>query len=267
MGELKTRAISGIVIVACILGGIRIGGIFWLLIASAIALISLWEYYGLFSSFSHISKGIGLIAGAIAIYLAYKGCSFTALTLLLIIQSYVVLTIELIRKITINKSYALLNVGGVLSGLILVVLPWSFLVLLRQRPIGIQLLFSLFLCTWSCDVFAYLIGSKFGRTPFAPYISPKKTLEGFIGGLSGSILCAAIISYYYKIPPVPWILLGAMVGVAGQVGDLFESLFKREAGAKDSSSLIPGHGGFLDRFDSILINSTLIFLAFEVILN
>jgi len=267
MSELRTRTVSGAVIVICILGGIYIGSYLWLVLSSVIALASLWEYYGLFSRFSHLSKGVGLIVGAAILYMSSRGTSFSAVIALLILQSYVVLAIETLRKVAHNRSSALLNMSGLLSGLIFVVLPWAFLVMLRQRPFGEKLLFSLFFCTWSCDVFAYLIGSRFGKTPFARNISPKKTLEGFVGGFIGSVLCAGILSLCFKIPPLPWILLGALVGVAGQIGDLYESLFKREAEVKDSGSLIPGHGGFLDRFDSILINSTLIFLVFEVILS
>lgn len=267
MSELRTRAISGAVIVICILTGIYIGGYLWLVLSSVIALASLWEYYDLFSRFGHISKGIGLIAGALMLYMSSKGASFSAVIALLILQSYVVLSIETLRKVAHNKSSGLLNMSGLLSGLVFVVLPWVFLVVLRQRPFGEKLLFSLFLCTWSCDVFAYLVGRSFGKTPFAHNISPKKTLEGFIGGFTGSVLCAGILSLCFKIPPLPWILLGALIGIAGQIGDLYESLFKREAEVKDSGNLIPGHGGFLDRFDSILINSTLIFLVFEVILS
>ncbi|MGB4096079.1 MAG: phosphatidate cytidylyltransferase [Acetomicrobium sp.] len=267
MSELQIRTISGAIIVICILGGVYMGDRLWFILSSIIALASLWEYYNLFSRFSHVSKGVGLIVGAVIIYLAFRGQSFLTITVLLVLQSYVTLAIEIFRRTSQGKSSALLNMSGISSGLIFIVFPWSFLVMLRQRPFGGKLLLSLFLCTWSCDVLAYLIGRKFGKTPFARNISPKKTLEGFAGGLVGSLFCAVILSFCLKIPPLPWILMGALVGVGGQIGDLYESLFKREVGVKNSGTLIPGHGGFLDRFDSILINSTLIFLVFEVILS
>ena len=81
----------------------------------------------------------------------------------------------------------------------------------------------------------------------------------------GSLLCAGVLAFWFEFPPLPLILLGLLCGVAGQMGDLGESVLKREAGVKDSGSLIPGHGGMLDRFDSILVNASLAFLIFEVI--
>ena len=111
------------------------------------------------------------------------------------------------------------------------------------------------------DVFAYFVGKRFGRRRLAPILSPKKTLEGAIGGLLGSVLVSYLFaSYIYPFLSLPkMLLLGLMVGVAAEVGDLLESAFKREAGIKDSSMLIPGHGGILDRFDSALFTAPLVY--------
>lgn len=93
----------------------------------------------------------------------------------------------------------------------------------------------------------------------------KKTWEGFIGGAAASFLCGGILALIFSFPPVPLLLMGLLCGIAGQLGDLGESVLKREAGVKDNGSIIPGHGGLLDRFDSILVNATLAFLIFEII--
>ena len=174
MSELQIRTISGAIIVICILGGVYMGDRLWFILSSIIALASLWEYYNLFSRFSHVSKGVGLIVGAVIIYLAFRGQSFLTITVLLVLQSYVTLAIEIFRRTSHGKSSALLNMSGISSGLIFIVFPWSFLVMLRQKPFGGKLILYLFLCTWSCYVLAYLIGSKFGKTSFARNISPKR---------------------------------------------------------------------------------------------
>jgi phosphatidate cytidylyltransferase len=122
-----------------------------------------------------------------------------------------------------------------------------------------------FACTWACDVLAYVVGSCWGNTPLAPAVSPKKSIEGFVGGLAGSLLCAGALSYLWEIRPVPLLLIGLFCGTFGQLGDLAESLLKRETGKKDSGSIIPGHGGMLDRFDSILVNASLVYLFFGVL--
>lgn len=108
--------------------------------------------------------------------------------------------------------------------------------------------------TWLVDTGAYAIGRLFGKRPLAPAISPNKTWEGAIGGFVVGVIGGIGTSVIGFVPTAPGIAIGILVGSFGQVGDLGESLLKREAGVKDSSSLIPGHGGVLDRFDSLLLN-------------
>ena len=115
------------------------------------------------------------------------------------------------------------------------------------------ILLSVFIFLWSNDTFAFLIGKSIGRNKLFESISPKKTIEGFVGGLLGTLITAIIIFYVKETETIWfWLALGAIVSVSGTFGDLFESLLKRKAGIKDSGNIMPGHGGILDRIDSLL---------------
>ncbi len=132
---------------------------------------------------------------------------------------------------------------------------------------GAGAIFLLFLVTWSCDTFAYFGGRAFGRRPLAPSVSPKKTWEGAIVGFVAACAAGAAggPALVMDLSRAEGLLVGALLGVAGQLGDLAESLLKREAGVKDSSRTIPGHGGILDRFDSILVNAPLLYALLLVL--
>jgi phosphatidate cytidylyltransferase len=262
-GELAQRAIGAALVVICILPGIYFGGWVWNTIASLIALGSLMELYKLLQSKHRISKGWGL-AGGIAI-LVFVSLNFSyALSLSTItLVAMLVLFTEIVRRQSSGVSFALSNVGGTIFGLVYIVLPWSFMILIRSATNGHIFLFTIFLCTWSCDTAANIIGSRWGSTPFCPKVSPKKSWEGFWAGFSASLVCGSALPIYFDFAPIPLVLLGAICGIAGQFGDLGESVLKREAGVKDTGSVIPGHGGFLDRFDSILINASIAFFIIE----
>lgn len=127
---------------------------------------------------------------------------------------------------------------------------------------GPKLVFFLLLVVWIGDAGAYYVGKRFGKRKLSPLISPKKTVEGLIGGITTSIICAIVISltFFREFPLVHAIVVGAVLSVAGVIGDLAESMWKRSAAVKDSGTLIPGHGGFLDRFDSILFTAPILYV-------
>ncbi len=128
------------------------------------------------------------------------------------------------------------------------------------------LILPMLIFIWTNDSFAYLIGRKIGKTPLAPSISPKKTIEGTLGGLVYTILVAILLKYIYVIPEGNWFYVWALlVSVSATVGDLLESKVKRIAGVKDSGNLLPGHGGFLDRLDAMLLCSIVSFLFFKFV--
>lgn len=130
----------------------------------------------------------------------------------------------------------------------------GFASLLRALPDGRQLIYYLAFTTWAADIGAFYVGRRFGRRPLAPRISPRKTVEGALGGLVATVL-VAIAGSGWIWPRIPWgpaAAVGLLLGVAGVLGDLCESAVKRGAEAKDSGAIIPGHGGVLDRLDSLM---------------
>jgi phosphatidate cytidylyltransferase len=139
--------------------------------------------------------------------------------------------------------------GSAIAGLLVLVPAWLALVQLHQ--INPQWILFLLLLVVAADVGAYFGGRRFGRHKLAPQVSPGKTWEGVMGGLAAAAVMAGIGVYWLEVPGLPFIVLCAVVVIASIVGDLTESLFKRHAGLKDSGSLLPGHGGVLDRLDSV----------------
>lgn len=145
----------------------------------------------------------------------------------------------------------------------------SYLILIRKIiPSGFEYLLLVFLLTWACDIGAYFVGSIWGRHPLCPAISPNKTLEGSAGGLLFSLGVAALFQLLgpklFSFPMM--LLLGGLTGCVVQLGDLVESALKRMGDIKDSGDLIPGHGGILDRFDSILFSAPVAYFFIKLLL-
>lgn len=156
-----------------------------------------------------------------------------------------------------DLSRSLVDVSVLIFGMLYIGFTLGHLLLIRALPDGIFLIFFVILVTWAGDTGAYYAGVSMGRTPLAPRISPNKTVEGLLGGCLLAVVIALIARAWF-IPSftiVDALVLGVMLTVAGLIGDLSESMFKRGAGVKDSGGLIPGHGGMLDRLDSLLLTA------------
>ncbi|MDA0770121.1 MAG: hypothetical protein BZY79_06370 [SAR202 cluster bacterium Casp-Chloro-G4] len=147
----------------------------------------------------------------------------------------------------------------------------SHLPLLRALEQGREWVLFLLLVTFATDTSAYFVGKFIGRTPLAPSISPSKTIEGAVGGMIGAVGASLAANYVLGLNVSLWeaLILGSLIGVVGQLGDLAESRIKRLADVKDSGALIPGHGGVLDRLDSIVLNLVVVyyFVSWETLQN
>jgi phosphatidate cytidylyltransferase len=154
-------------------------------------------------------------------------------------------------------------------GIVYICIALSFLVLVRNCSDGIQWIFFILLILWVGDTGAYIVGSIIGRTKLYPAVSPNKTIEGALAGLIFSLVSglACKMVFLPDISMFHCILLTACISLLGQLGDLCESVFKREQGLKDSGNILPGHGGMLDRIDSLLFAAPFLYYYKAFFLN
>ena len=158
---------------------------------------------------------------------------------------------------------------AILATLYVGMLGGSLIRLRGDFIVGWKLIFYLLLVVWLGDAGAYYVGKSLGRRKLSPRISPKKTVEGLAGGIAVSIITAVVIhfTFFKELPLLHAIISGAVLSIAGVIGDLAESMWKRSAAVKDSGTLIPGHGGFLDRFDSIFFTAPILYSYWFLILH
>jgi phosphatidate cytidylyltransferase len=259
--SLVLRLLSGAVFVPVLIVVERLGGLAHLSLVLAIGWVGLVEFYRLLAARGERPyRALGLAAGSVIICSAYFQLG-THGNLLLTVVLIITMAIELLRS---DNRGAVHAIGGTLFGVFYVAWLGSHLVFLRELPrlagldykIGSELVLFLFLCAWGCDTGAYLIGKAIGRHPLLPRVSPRKSVEGAIGGLVFGALCGLAASFTFAsiFSPGRGVALGLLISASGQIGDLVESLLKRDSLSKDSAAamIIPGHGGVLDRFDSIL---------------
>jgi phosphatidate cytidylyltransferase len=160
-----------------------------------------------------------------------------------------------------QKESAFLSWAWTVAGVIYTGLLLSYLIALRLLPDGAGWVFLALFATFASDTSAFFVGSLIGKKRLAPSISPSKTWEGAIGGLAGSMAISPLVVFLFNLP-VSWleaILMGALISIFGQCGDLIESIFKRNMSAKDSGKTVPGHGGCLDRMDSVVFAVVMVY--------
>jgi len=172
------------------------------------------------------------------------------------------------RGLRTSESGVLPAVGISASGLLFVALPLSYLVRLEGiEPRGPQLVLFALVLVWAGDTLAYFVGRAVGRFPMAPTLSPSKTWEGAVANVMGSLVAALLVARWLHVEPRQLLGVAVLANIAGQVGDLVESAYKRSAGVKDSGVLLPGHGGMLDRIDSLVFVAPVVWWYFGVVLQ
>ena len=149
------------------------------------------------------------------------------------------------------------------AGLLFVALPLSAIVRIHAAPEGRKILLFTLVLVWAGDTLAYFVGRSIGKLPMAPHLSPKKTWEGAVANLAGSLLTALVFARWISVTPAALLVVAAAANIAGQAGDLLESAYKRAASMKDSGSILPGHGGMLDRVDALILAAPVVWYYFE----
>lgn len=262
--KLNNRYIGAVMIAPFILF-ILLGGIWLKAFTIVLSVGGLYEFYKALKEkkFNPI-RIIGYILLAI-FYLVGNNFEY--------IMYIVVLAIILLLVIpVINLKYTFIDSAITLLGFLYVGILFSFIPLVNNKASGQFLVWLIFIGSWVCDTAAYYSGKYLGKKKLCPEVSPKKTIVGSIGGLVGSTIGCGIFgiivsSYVPEVQIIHFFLIGALCGIMGQFGDLVASSIKRYVGIKDYSNLIPGHGGILDRFDSILFNSAVVFYYLTFIIG
>ncbi|MBO9152968.1 phosphatidate cytidylyltransferase [Chitinophaga sp. GCM10012297] len=284
MKTFITRTITALFFVAIMLGGILWNELSFFLLFFLINFFALREYVKLVrlmdGDYNEVSPwhSAGLLIAGCAVMMAvtdrHFGGSGVTLGEIGFVMAFIFILLLPLGEILMSKNFSLKTIGYSILGLIYVTAPLSMMVDLRLLPVSfsvvpgwhttiggsgsvlIPLLLIVFI--WINDTMAYIVGSLIGRTPFAPSISPKKTIEGTVGGMILAVAAAGVFGYFWGadrwgLAWPHWVALAVIAAVFGTAGDLLESRLKRLAGVKDSGSIMPGHGGFLDRFDSLLV--------------
>lgn len=258
MSNILLRAITGTIFISVILGSIWFGLLTSIIIISLISILSLNEYIDLFkNSEVSLNKSLVLIFGVsifgilLTEYIIDQELLEINLSIFILPVLFGYLLTELYRK----KDNPLTNIGIGFIGFIYIFTPFILTLLILKKEIDAQyLLMGMFILIWTNDTFAYLSGRFFGKTKLFERISPKKTWEGTIGGILFTAIAAIILSQFsdarYNL--LFWVISALIIAPCSIFGDLFESLIKRSLNVKDSGTILPGHGGLLDRFDAAL---------------
>lgn len=261
----KTRLISGILLVIAALLTIISGGYVLFFTLVCISLIGMQELY---KAMGVHGESTGLLE-----IIGYLGAILYYVSLLLGFESYGLMTV-LVSLILIMFFYVFTypkyNAHQIMSaffGVVYVAVMLSFILLTRNLPDGKFIVWLIFLCSWGCDTCAYCVGMLIGKHKMAPVLSPKKSVEGGIGGVVGAGLLGVIYAAAIQGPMVEYAVICGIGALISMVGDLAASAIKRNQGIKDYGKLIPGHGGILDRFDSVIFTAPVIYYLAKIILG
>jgi phosphatidate cytidylyltransferase len=270
LNNFITRTLTGAGIVSIIIAGIVIHPYVFFAVFLGITIAGLWEFYRLsLKENAKPQKILGTFVGA----MLFAACFFHAFfampfkwMLLLIPFSALIFISELFRK----NERPFTNLAFTFLGVIYLGVPFALFNYLvfdatKANQFNFEILLGFFILQWISDTGAYLVGSQIGRRKLFERISPKKSWEGSIGG---AVLCLAaawaLSLYFSSLGQIHWIVVSILIVIFGTLGDLVESLFKRSIQVKDSGSILPGHGGILDRFDAVLISAPVVYAYIEL---
>ncbi len=273
MSNFLLRTISGILFVISIIGALIIGKYSFLIVYGAILVLSMFEFYNL-SLKARIKPQIflGILIGLsifIASYLFATGMIEGILLTGFIPIVMTVFIFELYR----NHRRPFHNIAFTYLGILYIAVPLSLFnfIVFGSTSVNItysyEILLGYFFLIWANDTGAYLFGVSIGKHRMFPRISPKKSWEGFFGGIIFTTIIAWAISlYFHNITFAHWLMIGLISAIAGVFGDLVESMYKRSLEVKDSGKFLPGHGGILDRFDSIFLSAPIVFAYLKIMM-
>lgn len=257
----KTRLLSGIVLIIFMLFVIIKGGDVTLFSLLFISLIGMYELYRVFK----LEKSPLVIISYLITIIFYCNLKW-----LFIVEPFLIIMSFLISLMFIYvflyPKYEIKDINYIFFGFFYIAMMLSFVYKIRILDNGLYFTFLIFICSWGCDTCAYCIGKLFGKHKMAPILSPKKSIEGAIGGVIGTALLTLLYVTIFKsqigignLETIILMVISAISALISMIGDLTASAIKRNYNIKDYGKLIPGHGGIMDRFDSVMITAPIIY--------
>ena len=250
----KTRLLSGIVLVIAALVLIITGGDVLLVSTLLISWIGMFELYRIF----HIEKSAPGIVGYAAAAVYYANLRFGFLPDLMMLVLGLLIVLMFVYVFTYPK-YQTEQLLAAFFGVFYVAVMLSYVYQTRMLSAGTYIVWLIFLCSWGCDTCAYCVGMLIGKHKMTPKLSPKKSVEGAVGGVAGAALLGFLFQLATDGPSYEYAVICAVGALISMVGDLAASAIKRNMEIKDYGTLIPGHGGILDRFDSVIFTAPIIY--------
>ncbi len=263
MNETVKRGISGTIYIILLIGCTLFSSQSFFVLFGLFMLIAVYEFCNLID----INKTISIIL-AFNIYLLFYNFKFSSQNDKLLLLASLMISAKCIFFLFETKTTKIDTLLKYAYLIGYVILPF---VILTKIPFGIhgfnpKIIISIFILIWTNDTFAYIVGKSIGKNKLFERISPKKTVEGFVGGVIFAVIASYFISkYFIQGATQIWLIIAVIVGVFGTIGDLIESKFKRFAGVKDSGKIMPGHGGVLDRLDSVIFVAPYIYLFYQIL--
>lgn len=263
---LKIRVLSAILGIPLILFVLYFKGLYLYLFTAAVSLVGLFEY---FRAMNNISIKTNRILGYIAVIVYYlmflMPITIDRPGFLVVFSVMMLFTYEIL-----TQKHNITEIAITLMGIAYIPFLFSHLLFIEKLEYGNIILWLPFLTAWFTDTFAYFVGISIGKVKLCPRISPKKTVEGALGGIAGSVVLSTVAglilsSFGTDIKIIHFIITGFLCGIASELGDLAASYIKRYTGIKDFGNIIPGHGGILDRFDSILFTAPIVYYYFVLV--
>jgi len=257
-----TRIFSGLVLGLLAIVFIAHGGMVLFVLVLLLGLLALNEFYRMMWPYRPLT-----LAGFLGLPLLLWAAWFRGPGDMLAMIAVTLLLVFLLALTVGPKPGVVVRLAMTMLGVVYIGLGLGHLLLMRRLDHGTALVLTVVFGTWGGDTMAYFTGHYFGSTLMTPRLSPRKTWEGFAGGTIGTILLVVLISIYTSLGAGQSLLLGVVIAVVGPIGDLFESLLKRDVHVKDAGRAFPGHGGILDRFDALLFAMVASYYLITLVFN
>lgn len=269
--NLTIRTLSGAVLAALLFGATLLSPWGYVAMLAVIVVVGVWEFYSLCEACGYAPQKVMGVTLSVLLF-AFGASVFSSVViersivaesiiLAAILYALAAVPAVFICELFRDHKHPIANVATTLAAILYVALPATIMLAVPQQ-LGVAAnvwnpwyVICYVLIIWANDVFAYIVGITLGKHRICERISPKKSWEGFVGGVVAAVGFAALFGWLLKGDILLWSGLGAVIAVTGVAGDFVESMFKRSAAVKDSGSIMPGHGGVLDRFDALLISA------------